>query len=127
MDNHPDDQLAIHTSHSSADSQDEVFLLFTQLPKERRRKVAIEVMSLLQFTERNEVAQQMGLLAPNQATLDFIMKLIVITFVVIIVASFLAFVAFVYLGIKADLLFTLISTAAGFLVPSPNLPRTNTR
>jgi len=56
------------------------------------------------------------------------MRLIVIAFVCIFATSFLAFVVFVYLGVKADLLFTLINTTGGFLagllVPSPNQPRT---
>ncbi len=131
MNNHPDDQVALNPSHSSVGSLDEVRLLLPQLTKEQRRKFAIEVMSLLQLTERNEVARQIGMPAPDQATIDFMMRLIVISFVFIFVGSFLAFVAFAYLGMKADLLFTLITTAGGFLagllVPSPNSPKANMR
>ncbi len=98
---------------------------FRQLSKTDQKKAVVMAVSSFSPGDKEQIAEQGGIL-PDR----FIARSIIIAFLIILIGSFLAFVVFSYLGIKDDLLFTLITTTGGFLagvfVPSPSsLRKTN--
>jgi len=115
----------------SIDPVEEALSHLSHLSKERRKKAALQLLNQLQLADRTEIAQETGVFSVNQKTRDFIMSVIVISFVFIMAGSFLSLVLFDWLGTKAntDLLFTLITTTGGFLagllVPSPGSSKAN--
>ncbi|SRR6266487_1047611 len=118
MNNHLDEPAAVHLPDLSLDPGEEALSRLMHLSKERRKKAALQLLYQLPPTDRTEIAQETGIFSVNQKTKDRIMSVIVITFVFIMVGSFLALVLFEGMGIKADtnVLFALMNATGGFLV-----------
>ncbi len=131
MNNQPDNTIALHPLPMSIDPVEEALSQLSHLSKERRKKVALQLLNQLHLTDRTEIARGTGVFSVNQKTRDLITRVIVIAFVFIMAGSFLALVLFDWLGTKAntDLLFTLITTTGGFLagllVPGPGSSKAN--
>jgi hypothetical protein len=131
MNNQLDNTIALHPPDLSIDPVEEALSRLSRLPKDRRKKAAIQLLNQLHLADRAEIAQETGIFTVNQKTRDFIMSVIVIAFIFIMAGSFLALVLFDWLGTKAntDLLFTLITSIGGFLagllVPGPGSSKAN--
>src|SRR5260221_7439108 len=126
-----DNTIAVHPLPMSIDRVEEALTHLSHLSKEHRKKATLQLLNQLQLADRTEIAQETGVFSVDQKTRDFIMRVIVISFVFIMAGSFLALVLFDWLGTKAniDLLFTLITTTGGFLagllVPGPGSSKAN--
>jgi uncharacterized membrane protein YbhN (UPF0104 family) len=118
MNNQLDEPAALHLPDLSCDPVEEALSRLEHLSKERRKQAALQLLSQLSPAERTDIAQKTGMFSVDHKTKDRIMSIIVITFVFIMVGSFLALVLFEGLGIKTDtnVLFSLINATAGFLV-----------
>jgi uncharacterized membrane protein YbhN (UPF0104 family) len=130
MNNRLGEPAALHLPDLSCDPVEEALSRLEPLSKERRKKAALQLLSQLSPAERTDIAQETGMFSVDDKTKDFIMSAIVISFVFIMVGSFLALVLFEGLGIKTDInvLFSLINATAGFLVgllvPTPGSSKT---